>query len=135
MINPYVYCNSAFDEKLSEEGFWGYYKVLVYSDDKGSIYLLIDDEELGWMGCYSVNTQSWVDDEDIYETLRPAMRKEVQAAGLWDCVFNKDDYSSKEDQIQSELDEYLRIGEELSKTKDLEEKLSSPPIIGPRNSS
>ena len=117
MINPYVYCNSAFDEKLSEEGFWGYYKVLVYSDGKGSIYLLIDDEELGWMRCYSVNTQSWVDDEDIYETLRPATRKEIKAAGLWDCVYNKDDYSSEEDKIETNLDEYLRIGKEIAKEK------------------
>ena len=43
---------------------------------------------------------------------------EERAAGLWDYVINKEDYSSKRDQIEVEMDEYLRIGEELSKEKN-----------------
>jgi hypothetical protein len=42
------------------------------------------------------------------EIQRPATSSELKAAGLWDMVINKDDYSSEED----ELEEYLRIAEE-----------------------
>ncbi len=53
---------------------------------------------------------------------RTATRKEIKEAGLWDYVSNKDNYSSEQEKIDDELDEYLRIGEELSKAKNSEEK-------------
>lgn len=49
---------------------------------------------------------------------RAACKKELQDAGLWDLVLNKEDFSN----IEEELEEYFRIGEELSKTKDPGEK-------------
>lgn len=123
MIVPYSYCNLVFRKKLSEiGGFENADDILIYSDNKGHIYLLIGDDEFGWMACYSINDQDFVIDENIEDDLHPATRKEIKAAGLWDYVINKEDYSSEEDKIETELDEYLRIGEELSKTKNSEEK-------------
>ena len=57
--------------------------------------------------------------EKDFENLKmhPATRKELKEAGLWDMVVNKNNYSSKDDQIESELEEYLRIGEEAEKEK------------------
>ena len=55
----------------------------------------------------------------FFDKLHPATRKEIKAAGLWEYVINKDDYSSEHDKIETELEEYLRIGEELEKQKDM----------------
>jgi hypothetical protein len=50
---------------------------------------------------------------EMEKALKPATKKELQEAGLWDFVANKEDFSSLEEQ----LDEYLRIGEEIEKEK------------------
>ena len=49
---------------------------------------------------------------------RVAYKKELQKAGLWSLILNKEDFSN----VNEELDEYLRIGEELSKAENSEEK-------------
>jgi len=123
MIAPYSYYNPVFRKKLSEiGGFENVDDILIYSDNKGHIYLLIGNDEFGWMACYSINDQDFVIDENIEQKLHPATRKEIKAAGFWDYVINKEDYSSEEDKIETELDEYLLIGEELSEARETEEK-------------
>ncbi|MDR2067388.1 MAG: hypothetical protein LBP41_00135 [Holosporaceae bacterium] len=49
----------------------------------------------------------------LKENPRPATKKELQDAGLWDFVINKEDFSSLEEQF----DEYLRLGEEIATEK------------------
>lgn len=44
---------------------------------------------------------------------RPATRKEIKEAGLWDYVINKEDYSSEQDKLETKLEEYLRLGENI----------------------
>ena len=48
---------------------------------------------------------------------KPATKKELQEAGLWDLVINKEDFSS----IDEELEEYLQIGEEILKNREHED--------------
>lgn len=130
MIKPYSYYDEDLYEKFNKlgslntnNGFGGFADTLVYADDESHLYLVITDEECGDnLAYYSFDIQDFVIDENIEEKLHPATRKEIKAAGLWDYVINKEDYSSEEDKIETELDEYLRIGEELSKAKNSEEK-------------
>ena len=50
-----------------------------------------------------------------YVEAHPSTRNELKQAGLWNIVINKEVFSS----VEEELDEYLRIGEELEKRKDM----------------
>lgn len=125
-MQVYEYNAPSFNKWLSlQKGFdknnviGGFDSVTIYSDNNGLIYLLIMHNIYGWMACYSVHNNVFVD-ENIVDTLHPATRKEIKAAGLWDYVINKDDYSSEQDKIETELDEYLRIGEEIEREKDIE---------------
>lgn len=46
---------------------------------------------------------------DLPENIRPTTRKEIQSAGLWDYVINKEDFSN----VDEKLEEYLKIGEKV----------------------
>lgn len=73
-----------------------------------------EDECLDYYPIYSINNGDFsVFNEAIY-SIRPATRQEISNVGLWDYVMNKDVFLSTED----ELDEYLRIGKELSEPKE-----------------
>ena len=76
-----------------------------YSDNLGNIFVVTADEyELMYRAVDGCPT-----DSIILKSLHIATRKEIKAAGLWDYVINKEDYSSEEDKIETELDEYLRM--------------------------
>ena len=94
---------------------------------------LIDVRGRGNLGVFiSISNEILVYDDEYDEYLRypdmqfvpvkkvhhVASRKELKESGLWNLILNKEDFSNVED----ELDEYLRVGEELSKAKQLEEK-------------
>ena len=49
-------------------------------------------------------TDKDVSGQDMEKITRPATRNELKAAGLWDMVINKDDYSCPEDELESYLD-------------------------------
>ncbi len=109
-----------FDRDINpfEDDYGNVSEGIIYANEEGNIFLL--DEDTNFL--FDLTSSKGIRDMAFLKKLHPATRKEIKAAGLWDCVFNKEDYSYKEDQIQSELDEYLRIGEELSKAKDSGEK-------------
>ena len=105
-INPY------------EDDYGNMSEAFLYANEAGDIYLLDTDEEC----LFDLASSKYIRNKEIYRKLHPATRKEIKVAGLWDYVENKEDYSSKRDQIEVEMDEYLRIGEELSKKQNPEEK-------------
>ena len=70
--------------------------------------IVVYDDEYDYYIVY--NTGGIVESVEAH----PSTRKELKQSGLWDIVVNKEVFSSVED----ELDEYLRIGEELSKQKE-----------------
>lgn len=77
-----------------------------------------DDGCLDYYPVYRFNDGHFSIFDDIISNIRPATKQEILDIGLWNFVINKEDFLNTGD----ELDEYLRIGEELSKTKDLEER-------------
>ena len=83
--------------------------------EEASEIFIIQNDQLVSIG------YTWEDSFQNYD-YEPATRREIKEAGLWDFVENKEDYSSEQEKIDDELDEYLRIGEELSKAKDSGEK-------------
>ena len=113
----YVICES--DVNPYEEDDYGYMpEAFLYANESGDIYFLDDSGEC----LVEFASSKYIRNKEIFRKLHPATRKEIKAAGLWDYVENKEDYSSKRDQIEVEMDEYLRIGEEVSKTQNSEEK-------------
>lgn len=117
MIKPYIIESDCVANSLSEDCEYGV-ETRAYSDNLGNIFVVTADEyELMYRAVDGCPT-----DSIILKSLHIATRKEIKAAGLWDYVINKEDYSSEEDKIETELDEYLRIGEELSKAREAEEK-------------
>lgn len=86
-----------------------------YADDLNNVYVIVVDSEFECI--YYAKNGSGVD-ANIRDSLHLATRKEIMEAGLWDYVINKDNYSSKADEIETKLDEYLRIGEELAKENE-----------------
>ncbi len=89
-------------------------RVILIGEELSEIFIIRNDQlvSIGY---------TWEDSFQNYD-YEPATRREIKEAGLWDFVENKEDYSSEQEKIDDELDEYLRIGEELSKAKNLEEK-------------
>lgn len=67
-----------------------------------------DKEYLDYCSFYTIKERGIENFGIPVVSIRPATRKEIQMAGFWDLVVNKDDFSSEDD----ELEEYLRLGEE-----------------------
>lgn len=108
MINPYEigHYNGSNDHMVfyinSNEKI-----LLISDDDQDYVYVYVNDH---FSKVCTVMDYKYFDRMpiEISEGIRPATRSELKAAGLWDMVINKDDFSCKED----ELEEYLRIAEE-----------------------
>ena len=96
----------------------GYYKnsndyMQFFIDKYNKIYLMNDEDE-DFIYIFENNDFLKINDDIAFEIkyfyseskfgLRPATRNELKAAGLWDMVINKDDYSCLEDELESYLD-------------------------------
>ena len=94
-----------------------------YKDDVGQVVLIEDEmSEIFTIKNNSLKSLCFEWEEKFNNrSYKVATRKEIKEAGLWDFVENKEDYSSEQEKIDDKLDEYLRIGEEQSKTKNLGE--------------
>ncbi len=73
-----------------------------------------DDECLDYYPVYRFNDGRFSIFDGVISSIRPATKQEILDIGLWNFVINKEDFLN----IEDELDEYLRIGEELSKQKE-----------------
>ncbi len=84
-------------------------RVILIGEEASEIFIIQNDQlvSIGY---------TWEDSFQDYD-YEPATRKEIKEAGLWDFVENKEDYSSEQEKINDELEEYLRIGEEIEKEK------------------
>lgn len=66
-------------------------------------HIALADSDLGDIHKIFLTDKS-VSCHDVEKIIRPATRKELKAADLWDMVINKDDYSCPEDELESYLD-------------------------------
>ena len=76
----------------------------IFINQNNDIYL-VEHDELG--DVYKYKEGKFIKEEELFSceiNMRPATRNELKAAGLWDMVINKDDYSCPEDELESYLD-------------------------------
>ena len=99
--------------------FTGFSVPCFYKDDVGRVVLIEDEiSEIFTIKDNSLKSLGFEWEEKFNNrSYKVATRKEIKEAGLWDFVENKEDYSSEQEKIDDELDEYLRIGEEIEKEK------------------
>ena len=107
MIHPYIIVTDAIRNSLIADCEYDA-DPYAYADIDGCVYVITND-------IYELMYRAFdgfpVDGVRI-DNLHPATRKEIKEAGLWDYVINKEDYSSEQDQLETELEEYLKLGEE-----------------------
>ena len=118
---PYLITNDKLNKSLDADYADGFPEA--YADQKGVIYVVTNNDY--WTGYYRAEDgmpirteEEWL---EVEGKLHIATRKEIKEAGLWDYVINKDDYSSEEDEIETKLEEYLQIGDELLRNKEHED--------------
>lgn len=107
--HPYIVNNKFIDGSMRQDMEFG--NPEAYADDLNNIYVVVNSE----FECIYCAKNGESVDGNIKSSLHIATRKEIIDAGLWDYVINKDNYSSESDEIETKLDEYLRIGEKLVK--------------------